>query len=107
MDVISSLYICLFQAQLKLYAYLSVERRMFTKGHRPDGPTKRARTVLTYERRCYCSTFGLVLAVALLVALVVHKINDANKAENKQKLLVALTAIEEKAEEMRLAMDQR
>ena len=84
---------------------------MFTKGHRPDGPTKRARVVLTNERRSYiyCSTIcGLVLAVALLVALVINKINDANKMENKQRLLVsALTAIEEKAEEMRLAMDQR
>lgn len=81
---------------------------MFTKGHRLDGPMMRARVVMTNERRRYCSIFGLVLAVALLVAFAIDKINDANKMEKKQRLLVsALTAIEEKAEEMRLAMDQR
>ena len=66
--------------------------------------------MLTDEGRSYCTIFGLILAVAiaLLVALVVDKINDANKMDKKQRLLVsALTAIEEKAEEMRLAMDQR
>ena len=82
---------------------------MFTKGHRLDGPPKCARVVLTDEGRSYCTIFGLILAiaVALLIALVVDKINDANKMDKKQRLLVsALTAIEEKAEEMRLAMDQ-
>ena len=66
--------------------------------------------MLTDEGRSYCTIFWLILAVAiaLLVALVVDKINDANKMDKKQRLLVsALTAIEEKAEEMRLAMDQR
>lgn len=81
---------------------------MFTKGHRLDGPTKRARVVLTDERRNYCMIFGLVLAVAVALLVALMKINDANKMEKKQRLLVsALTAIEEKAEEMRLVMDQR
>ena len=82
---------------------------MFTKSHQPDGPAKRARVVMSNGcGRCRCSMFGLALAVVLLSALVADKLNDANKMKKTQKLLVsALAAIEEKDEEMRLAIDKR
>ena len=98
----------MFQAQLKLICPPRSERIMFTKSHQPDGPSKRARVVMSNGRcRCRCSMFGL--AVVLLFSLVVKwltaKMEDISSMKKTQKQLASsLAVIEEKAEEMRLAI---
>ena len=103
----------MFHAQSKLICPPSVERRMFNypKSHQPDGPAKRARVVMSVDRcRGRCSMFGLVVVV-LLFSFVVHwqlaKMDDIGNMKKTKKLLASsLAVIEEKAEQMRWAIDK-